>query len=200
MQPMLALWDEPPVPYRDRVVADSTDRIAWIKARARGVTATDVARLAGPRAVRSVAMEKLLGSRFSGNAFTDHGRAREPEIAAWATREHGMTPSTALFHADGNREHLATPDGLRERDGELELCEIKTTTSVWTGVPKPYLRQIHWQQYVLGARRTLLVWERHEDFVPVADEPEFRWIERDDRAIFDLIALADQVLTAMRRR
>ena len=74
-----------------------------------------------------------------------------------------MRHSSALFHADGNRDHLATPDGLRERDGILELCEIKTTVTKWRGFPRHYLRQIWWQQYVLGAERTLVVWERHED-------------------------------------
>ena len=61
MQPTLALFDAPPVLYRERVVADAGDRVSWLRERARGVTATDVARLTGDKAVRAVAMEKLLG-------------------------------------------------------------------------------------------------------------------------------------------
>ncbi|MBN9605250.1 MAG: YqaJ viral recombinase family protein [Actinomycetales bacterium] len=193
-----ALWDEPAPHHSLRVVADARDRVAWLRARAHGVTATDVARLSGPRAVPALAMEKLLGSRFSGNAATEHGRRREPAIAAWAGRVYGMTASSALFHAADRREHLATPDGLRERDGRVELCEIKTTASGWSRVPRAYLRQVWWQQYVLGAERSLLVWERHDGFVPVG-EPECRWIDRDDREIARLVALADQLLVAMRR-
>lgn len=200
VQPMLALFDAPPVPFRERMVADATDRVSWLRARSRGVTATDVARLTGEKAVRAVAMEKLLGSRFSGNAFTQHGRVREPEIGRWVARHHeGMRGNTALFHADGQRAHLATPDGIRERDGALELCEIKTTRSAWRSIPRHYLRQVWWQQYVLGAERTLVVWEQHNDFVPVSGVPETRWVDRDENEIHRLVQLADQLLAAMRR-
>src|SRR5690606_15469546 len=120
VQPTLALFDAPPVPYRERVIADAADRVSWLRERARGVTATDVARLTGEKSVRAVALEKLLGSRFSGNAYTQHGRTREPEIGRWVARHHpGMRGNTALFHADGQRAHLATPDGIRDNDGTL---------------------------------------------------------------------------------
>jgi hypothetical protein len=201
---MLPLWDEPlravgQQSHRERIVADSTDRVGWLKARAHGVTATDVARLTSERAVKSLAMEKLLGSRFGGNSFTAHGILREPMIGRWASHVYGMRSSTALFHADGNRDHLATPDGLREIDGNLELCEIKTTSHSWRGIPRNYLRQVWWQQYVLGAQRTLVVWERHDEFVPISGEPECRWVDRDDAEIERLIVLANDLLRAMRR-
>jgi len=200
VQPTLSLWDAPPTRYTDRIVGDASDRIGWLKARARGVTATDVARLSGPRAVRTVALEKVLGTGFSGNAFTAHGRMREPEIAHWARRVYGMQPSTALFHADGRRDHLATPDGLRERGARLELCEIKTTSAEWRSIPRHYLRQVWWQQYVLGAERTLVVWERHDDFVPVHADPECRWVDRDENEIHRLVVLAEELLVALRRQ
>jgi hypothetical protein len=200
VQPVLSLFDEPPRHHTERIVADQTDRLGWLKARARGVTATDVARLSSAHAVRVLAIEKLLGTGFSGNAYTAHGRLREPEIAAWARRVYGMRPSTALFHADGQPLHLATPDGVRERDGVVELCEIKTTSSAWRRIPRHYLRQVWWQQYVLGAERTLVVWEQHDAFVPVGSEPEVRWVDRDEDEIHRLVVLADQLLAAMQRR
>ena len=199
LQPTLSLWDEQPLPWRQRIVAYSDDRLGWLKARARGVTATDVARMSSARVLPGISLEKLLGTGFSGNAFTDHGRVREPEIGRWASRVHGMRHSTALVHADGNRLHLATPDGFRERDGALELCEIKTTVSQWRGIPRSYLRQVWWQQYVFGAERTLVVWERHRDFVPVDAEPECRWVDRDENEIHRLVALADGLLALMSR-
>ena len=101
IQPTLDLWDEPAPDHRDRIVARSADRLAWLKARSRGVTATDVARLSGPASVRAVANDKLFGYGFGGNAYTDHGRAREPEIARWVERHHGIVSSDALFHAAG---------------------------------------------------------------------------------------------------
>ncbi len=199
LQPTLSLWDEPAPHHSERIVADAADRIAWLKARARGVTATDVARLSSAHAVRVVAIEKLLGTGFGGNAFTAHGRMREPEIGHWTRRVYGMQPSSALFHAHGEPLHLATPDGLREHGGTVELCEIKTTSSAWRSIPRHYLRQVWWQQYVVGAERTLVVWEQHDGFVPVGAEPECRWVDRDEDEIHRLVVLADQLLAAMRR-
>jgi len=198
-QPMLSLWDEPPVAHTDRILARASDRVAWLRARSRGITATDVARLSSKSSLQAVALDKLMGSGFGGNAFTDHGRAREPEIARWVRANHRIEPSDALFHADGEKLHLATPDGVAMVDGTLVLAEIKTTSSAWRSIPRSYLRQVWWQQYVLGAERTLLVWEQHDDFVPISAEPEYRWIERDDNQIHVLVDLANQLIALLRR-
>jgi hypothetical protein len=198
-QPTLSLWDAPPVAYTSRILADASDRVAWLRARSTGVTATDVARLSSAKALQAVALDKLLGTGFGGNAFTDHGKAREPEIARWVRATHKIEPSSALFHADGEKLHMATPDGIGHVNGTLVTSEIKTTSSVWRSIPRSYLRQIWWQQYVLGAERTLLVWERHDGFVPVDAEPQCTWIERDDNQIHVLVQLANTLLELMRR-
>ncbi len=199
MQPELDLW-EPAVPnHRDRVLAYSEDRVAWLRARSRGVTATDAARLSSESVLGAVAQDKLLGSGFGGNAYTDHGRVREPEIARWVHRRHGILPSSALYHAHEQPLHLATPDGVAVLDGAVVLCEIKTTGHAWRSIPRSYLRQVWWQQYVLGAERTLVVWEQHNDFVPVRAEPECRWVERDDNEIHVLVGLADRLLELIHR-
>lgn len=200
IQPMLSLWDEPAPDHRDRIVARAADRVAWLRARSRGITATDVARLSGAASVQAVALEKIHGSGFGGNAYTDHGRAREPEIARWVESRYGIVASDALFHAAGQTSHLATPDGLMvAASGSLELAEIKTTKSAWRSIPRSYLRQVWWQQYVLGADRTLLVWEQHDDFIPTNAEPECRWIDRDENQIYLLVQLANRVLDIVRR-
>ena len=187
-----------------RIVADSTDRVAWLRARAQGITATDVAKLATPKSLQNAVYDKLNGSSFSGNSFTDHGRAREPEIAAWVLGRYGIQPSTALFHAADHRRHLATPDGVGTGSGRgsggLELAEIKTTSKAWRSIPRSYLRQVWWQQYVLGAERTLLVWEQHRDFVPVNAEPECRWIERDEDQIAILVGYANNLIALLNQQ
>lgn len=200
VQPTLSLWDEPEPArlHTDRILADSSDRVAWLRARSRGITATDVARLSSRAAVASVVADKRYGSSFSGNAYTDHGRAREPEIARWVKLHHAIEPSTKLFHARGQKLHLATPDGVGSlADGTLVLAEIKTTKKEWRSIPRSYLRQVWWQQYVLGAERTLVVWEQHVDFVPLAGDPRCQWVQRDDDEIQQLITLADQVLDTL---
>ncbi len=194
----------PPPPVRHahelRIVADANDRVAWIRERSRGITATDAAKLSSRAAVRSAAWEKLHGTGgFGGSRFTDHGRRREPVIAEWVRCTHGIEPSSLLFHAASDRRHLATPDGLSVADdGTPVLCEIKTTSRPWRGIPRGYLRQVWWQQYVLGAERTLVVWEQHDDFRPVGDEPRCRWVDRDDDQIAILVRLADELLLALR--
>ena len=183
-----------------RVVARAGDRAGWLRARSRGITATDVAKLSTPRSVRAAAYDKLHGTGFSGNVFTQHGRSREPEIAAWVAATHGIEPSDLLFHAERDRRHLATPAGLIQRaEGRLELCEIKTTNKPFRSIPRHYLRQIWWQQYVLGAERTLFVWEQHDGFVPLRDEPECRWVDRDDAEIAKLVTLAADLIELLRQ-
>ncbi|MDX2376826.1 YqaJ viral recombinase family protein [Microbacterium sp. LRZ72] len=184
-----------------RIVADSRDRVAWVRARSRGITATDVAALTSENAIRKAADQKLMGSRFSGNVYTDHGRRREPEIAAWVAATHGIQPSSALFRAVVEKRHLATPDGVAVGpDGAVMLAEIKTTNKAWRSIPRSYLRQVWWQQHVLGAERTLVVWEQHDDFVPVHDEPRCAWVDRDDTEIARLVRLASGLIDELYRR
>lgn len=178
-----------------RIVADSRDRVAWVRARSRGITATDVAALTSERAIPRAADAKLMGSGFSGNAYTAHGRLREPEIARWVAATHGILPSSALFHAEVEKRHLATPDGLMvDAQGRVMLAEIKTTKKPWRSIPRSYLRQVWWQQHVLGAERTLVAWEEHDGFVPVGDEPRCAWVDRDETEIARLVALATALI------
>ncbi|GAA1247473.1 hypothetical protein JOF42_003120 [Microbacterium phyllosphaerae] len=185
-----------------RIVADSRDRVAWMRARSRGITATDVAGLTSERSIARAADSKLGGGpRFGGNAYTDHGRRREPEIAAWVAATHGILPSSALFRAEVEHRHLATPDGIAvDAGGRVELAEIKTTNKAFRGIPRTYLRQVWWQQHVLGAERTLFVWEEHVDFSPIHDEPKCVWIDRDDREIAKLVGLATDLIDELYRR
>ncbi|MFC4139692.1 MULTISPECIES: YqaJ viral recombinase family protein [unclassified Microbacterium] len=185
-----------------RIVADSRDRVAWLRARARGITATDVAGLSSEASITRAADSKLgAGPRFGGNAYTDHGRRREPEIAAWVAATHGILPSSALFCAEVEKRHLATPDGIvQEADGRVLLAEIKTTNKSWRSIPRTYLRQVWWQQHVLGAERTLFVWEEHDDFRPIHDEPKSVWIDRDDREIGRLVGLATRLIDELYHR
>jgi hypothetical protein len=185
-----------------RIVADSRDRVAWLRARARGITATDVAGLTSDGSIARAADAKLgAGPRFAGNAYTDHGRRREPEIAAWVAATHGIMPSSALFRAEVEPRHLATPDGImQDPTGRVTLAEIKTTNKSWRQIPRTYLRQVWWQQHVLGAERTLFVWEEHVDFQPLHDEPHCVWIDRDEREIDALVGLATRLIDELYQR
>nr|WP_274637329.1 YqaJ viral recombinase family protein [Microbacterium bovistercoris] len=185
----------------ERIVADSRDRVAWLRARSRGITATDVAALTSERVIPRAADAKLRGSGFHGNVYTDHGRRREPEIAGWVAATHGILPSSALFRAVIEPRHLATPDGLAvDAAGRITLAEIKTTNKAWRSIPRSYLRQVWWQQHVLGAERTLVAWEQHRGFVPVDDEPRCAWVDRDEAEIAELVRLATALIDELHRR
>lgn len=142
-----------------------------------------------------------MGSGFSGNAYTNHGRLREPEIARWVAATHGIQPSSALFHAEVEKRHLATPDGVVvDTQGRIILAEIKTTNKAWRSIPRSYLRQVWWQQHVLGAERTLVAWEQHDGFVPVGDEPRCAWVDRDEAEIARLVTLATALIDELYMR
>jgi hypothetical protein len=186
--------------YLSRMVVDGTDRAEWLAARRRGVTATEVAKITDRSSMLEAASKKILGDPFRGNKWTQHGIDREPVIAAWVSENFGIESSSALFHADGEPRHLATPDGLAVIDGQLVLAEIKTTKNGWDVIPDHHMRQVQWQQYVLGSERTLFVWEKHEDFVPVSETPEFVWIERDEAMIEHLVNVANHLIAEIIRR
>ena len=144
---------------------------------------------------------KLRGQNFPGNACTAHGRRRDPEIAAWVAATHGIQPSSALYHAVVEKRHLATPDGVVvDGEGRVVLAEIKTTNKAWRSIPRTYMRQIWWQQHVLGAERTLVAWEQHDGFVPMHDEPRCQWVDRDEREIAKLVGLATSLIDELYRR
>jgi hypothetical protein len=189
-------------------IATSQDRPAWLAARRGGVTATDIAKYGkgSAAALRRILADKRGELASFRRASMDHGTLREPIIADWVERKsrHGafgsgpLVASHGLFaHAD-NPRCLATPDGIAEDfDFFRELVEIKTTNKPWKSIPRVYLRQVWWQQFVLGADRTLVVWEQHEDFVPVDLEPNWQWVKRDQAEIDEMLAQALVILSYM---
>ena len=199
-----------------RALASSEDRGAWLLARARGVTATDVAKLAkgnGPAITHELAAHKLAGGvqDLSHVPYVRHGQQREPVIAAWILERFGIEPSQTLFHAVENSRHLATPDGVGwDFDENVITSEIKTSKyDLDPAASKSdghfwkvgYYDQIQWQHYVTGASRSLFAWEQHDDDwwgwperSPRVKEIRFAWIPRDDARIDRLVTIADKFL------
>lgn len=176
--------------YRKRQLASLTDNEQeWFKQRLYNVSASDVAMLSRESSIPGIVKRKF-ESNFFGNKYTFHGNSREPYIAEWIQNTHGISPNNHLFHSEGDLRHLATPDGVEVIANDLVLSEIKTTNKPFKKIPLKYLRQIYWQQYVLGAQRTLFVWEEHNDFVPTHTEPKTLWVERNNDVIASLQLLA----------
>jgi hypothetical protein len=179
--------------YMTRVLADSRDRPKWLAARVGKVGGSDAGSYARVASVPLYVKQKR-AEIFQGNAYTQHGNAREARML----RAFNLEQNTLLFHAEDNPRHVSTPDAVRRASsGDLILGEAKTTTKDFLKVPPNYFRQCQWNMHVLGADRLLFVWEVHKNFHAVYPEPSSMWVYRDDDVISTLITIADLVLAGI---
>ncbi|MEX0895651.1 MAG: YqaJ viral recombinase family protein [Patescibacteria group bacterium] len=178
-----------------RIVANSENRDEWLTARNRGVTASNAANLVTEKSLSSVIKSKFYDG-FMGNPATQHGLDREPILL----QQVGFPQNTDLYRSEQNERFMATPDGIKfNSDGDLELCQVKTTSKHYTKMPTTHYRQVQWEMFVMGATRCLYVWEEHENFIPVDLEPASVWVDRDDEQINKLINLAEALLIRLDR-
>jgi len=195
-----------------RAGASDQDREAWLAERRTGVTATEVAQLAKRRGAarkafaRDLIAEKLgrAESSFSGNAYTEWGKLREPVLAEVTLRSHMLLPESRVFHAVDEPRFLASPDAVGiDFDEVLRVAEFKTSGKdledddefAATG----YEHQVQWVMRVTGAARCLFMWEQR-----IGEPGDFRagiqfsrWIERDEKAIAQLEKVAREFLVAL---
>lgn len=177
-----------------KVVAHSDDRDAWLTARNTGITASNAGQLATENSIDSILKSKFY-TDFVGNPATDWGIEREPILLEWAK----FNQNKYLFKSDDNPRFMATPDGIKMSEGSdtIVLCQVKTSSKPLTKIPPNYYRQMQWEMFVMGAERNLLVWEQHENFVPIGLEPVTLWIERDEETINKLKKLAEALLVRL---
>lgn len=200
--------------YERAIVDKNVNEELWLAERRKGVTATEIAKLAkGQKAARrDILAEKVSGDRsFFGNKYTDWGLEREIALATILETEHGFEASDVLFHAEENSRHLATPDAILLDVEGLAVGEIKT--SKYDLDPEKshfakstYMDQMQWQIYVAGAdcAECLFIWEQHDDVWLLDDfgverptplNHDWVWIPRNDERIAELISIADEFLT-----
>lgn len=177
-----------------KIVAHSDDRDAWLTARNTGITASNAGQLATENSIDSILKSKFY-TDFVGNPATDWGIEREPILLEWAK----FNQNKYLFKSDDNPRFMATPDGIKMSEGSdtIVLCQVKTSSKPLTKIPPNYYRQMQWEMFVMGADRNLLVWEQHENFVPIGLEPVTLWIERDEETINKLKKLAEALLVRL---
>ncbi|QJU54376.1 YqaJ viral recombinase family protein [Herbiconiux sp. KACC 21604] len=212
-----------------RSLGNDSNREAWLHARLNVVTATEAKVLykGSAQDKAKVVREKVEGSSFSGNQYTEWGKHREPAIAA-ATERYGLQLCGELIAAEQNPRHAATPDQVGvDFDGDIVLGEIKTSKhDMSVGSPKfeqaGYLFQMIWQGYCVGARRVLYTFEQHDDdwsrwasrpldrpevwdeYGPRVIRRESVWIDLTDPTIAahlpKMIAAADRALERLDKR
>lgn len=185
--------------YRDRVLADGSDRDAWKVARFPVIGASDAKVLAKPSSVNLYLAAKLKREVFTGNAFTDNGYRWEPIVLGWAGYEHNQ----ALYHAADEPGFAATPDGIRDLGGgiiALAECKVKHVT-LNKRVTKPTLgelRQIAWQFRVFPEALWIdWCWvEVDKDGDPdnlIDDEPRSIRFNRGDPTLTDLLSKIEPI-------
>lgn len=188
----------------------SEQREAWLDQRRGGCTATEIAQLAKGSTAdrRRIIREKLTGERqdLSGNKYVERGNEREPVIMAWVEENFDLAPSSLLY-AGTDPRHLATPDGVSNLffiDGltaEVKTSKHNMDPALAHFKGSGYMDQMQWQMHVMGGQRVLFVWEQHDDNwpdpKPVHDEPQWRWIDRDQKRIDELVAIADDFLRSL---
>lgn len=176
--------------YLDRVLADSTDRPAWLLAREPIVGASDAAELAKASSIDTYTVAKLKPSTFSGNTYTESGNLWEPLMLAWA----GIPQNTLLIHSEAHPGLAATPDGLRVTPDGIVLAEVKAKHDRIVYGPTPgELRQVAFQQYCVGnVLYTDFVWAEIVNGEMRTDEPKSLRIYPADVAdiLADLLPIA----------
>lgn len=200
-----------------RAGASDTEREKWLAERRAGVTATEVRDLASGKLRVQDLIDLKLGRKtdtFTGNAYTEWGKQREPVIAE-GLRGLGFEPESRVFHHPENSRHLASPDGIQVTwDEALWASEIKTSGKpllpITTAAFKAsgYGDQVQWVMHVLGAVRCLIVVEqrlfvegaREGEPVFEAGEKDTAWIDRDEARIAELVRIADDFLAELDRQ
>jgi hypothetical protein len=178
------------------IVNDGTDRDEWHKAHWLNISASQISKAMTPSGRRNFISNYLTPRHVDDgqDIYMSHGSRREEMfLGPYMEKRYGIPHNKALFGHPLRRRHVATPDGW---DPERRVTgEIKTATKPCPRtIPIEYRWQMQWQMYVMGAERGLLVWEHHSEFVPVNPEPEVRWVERDEEAIFKMVTVANALL------
>lgn len=176
----------------------------WYEARQRGITATDIAKIAGLHPYGSAweVYQDKIGDPLPDDAgeAAEIGHLLEPVIAEEWARRHSRTIVPAGLYGSGSIDWmLATPDRLvlRAKSAPTEPAEVDGPLEVktalgwialdWDGdvVPDQHMIQLQWQMAVLGSDR---------GFVACLAGPSIKSFEvdRDQEYIDDLIAIAER--------
>lgn len=184
----------------DRFMANKEiDFDGWLDARLGGVTATQVAKAATPSGFDEAVEEIRSPKTIPDNPYMKFGRDQEGWIGL-ALMKYGVLPNEWLIRHETNPHYLATPDGLSLT--HETISEVKTTGRDWgDNIPIQYRRQVQWQLFVTGASECVFAWLLRADspagFVPAWFEPKVVMIERDEKMIEELSAVADRLLDVM---
>lgn len=188
-----------------RFLVPSTLEKEWKDARAKGVTATMVAKAATASGFKQVVDGFTNPEVITDNDYMKFGRDNE----AWIVHELkslGVLHNDYLIRSEAYEWAMATPDGLSL--DHSRIAEVKTTGTDWGSfkkAPIDYRRQVQWQLYVTGAEDCVFAWmlrEANKDgkFVPAWFEPKIEIALRDEEMIEELILVAVRLMDEIEKK
>lgn len=179
-----------------RFIARSSDHDLWIAARAKGITATAVAKAATPAGFRDVVEERRNPQPIEPNDYMQFGIDNEDWIALELKAKFGLMPNNWLIAAEDNPRHMATPDALSL--DHLTIGEIKTGGTEPKNPSRAHRDQMQWQHLCVGSLHGkyafMLRKEVNGVYVPAWLEPKVWDVPRDEERIAVLIEVAAQLL------
>ena len=179
------------------LIVDTADRAAWLEARKKVLTATDIARLyaGGPAEWGAVRREKQGERREFDSKYMAWGREREQTITDYVKMfvDSSLEPNDKLLVSTDDPRIGATPDMIGP-----EVCgEMKTSKHPMpdmspglslTGIALRYYIQVQVQIMVTGANACVFAWEQHDDDWPAPSPLDIRHqIIRPDKEAFKAI-------------
>ena len=141
---------------------------SWIQARLGIPTASQASRIVTPGGKPSSSQRKYIAelcaewalgepaSEFMGTEWTERGKTLEDEARRFFAFERDCEyQQVGLVYRDERRDVAASPDGLVDGRGPLELkCAMPKTHLLWLsddGLPREHVMQVQMQLWVCGA-------------------------------------------------
>lgn len=179
-----------------------TEHEAWLEARRRGVTATDVADAAAGTygGIYGVVARKLGLETVEENAEMRRGTAWQPVIADAVHTLTGLYVVGEETLAGASDERwMATVDGFLAPEAEVSIDEVQAVLEIKTrGVGTRPNRdrwhvQMQWQLHVTGLSRALLAEATIDDDANECRGVRLEWVEADPDLQAQLVDLAEVV-------
>lgn len=179
------------------LIVDTADRSAWLEARKKVLTATDIARLyaGGPAEWESVRREKQGERKEFDSKYMQWGREREQTITDYVRMfvDSSLEPNDKLLVSTDDPRIGATPDMIGpEVCGEMKtskhpMPDMSAGLSL-TGMALRYYMQVQVQLMVTGANACVFAWEQHDDSWPDPSPLDIKHqIIRPDKEVFKAI-------------